>query len=126
MKNGAETILVAEDEPLVRAMIATALRDRGYNILEGANGAEALHVARSYSAGEIQLLLSDITMPRMDGITLARRFRKMFPNAKIILMSGYTDEQDLLQAIPDPSIGFLPKPFSLQELAEKVREMLDQ
>jgi two-component system, cell cycle sensor histidine kinase and response regulator CckA len=126
MRNGAETILVAEDELLVRTMIATALRARGYNVLEGANGAEALQVAQEYGAGKIQLLLSDITMPLMDGIALARQFRNMSPDVKILLMSGYTHEPELVEAIPDPGIGFLPKPFSIQELAEKVREVLDQ
>ena len=126
MRNGAETILVAEDELLVRTMITTALRDRGYNVLEEANGVEALQVAQEYDAGGIQLLLSDITMPRMDGIALARQFRNMFPDAKILLMSGYTHEPELLQTIPDPRVGFLAKPFSLQELAERVCAALDQ
>jgi CheY-like chemotaxis protein len=103
MRNGAETILVAEDELLVRTMIATALRTRGYNVLEGANGAEALQVAQEYGAGKIQLLLSDITMPLMDGIALARQFRNMSPDVKILLMSAYTHEPELVEAIPNLS-----------------------
>jgi two-component system, cell cycle sensor histidine kinase and response regulator CckA len=124
--NGLETILLAEDEPLVRAMIATALRDRGYNVLEASNGAEALQVAQEHAAGEIQLLLSDIAMPQMNGIELARRFQDIFPDAKIMLMSGFTEEPEVRRTFPDPGIGFLPKPFLLQELAEKVREVLNQ
>jgi two-component system cell cycle sensor histidine kinase/response regulator CckA len=126
MQNRLETILLAEDEPLVRAMIATALRDRGYNVLETANGLEALQVAQEYDPEEIQLLLSDITMPQMDGVELAGRFRNMFPDAKILLMSGYAEEPDIRRAIPDPSVEFLPKPFLLQELMNKVREVLNQ
>jgi two-component system cell cycle sensor histidine kinase/response regulator CckA len=126
MQNGQETILLAEDEPLVRAMIATSLRDRGYNVLEAANGIEALQMAQEQVAGEIHLLLSDVTMPQMNGIELARQFRDRFPNAKIVLMSGYTEEPDLLRTILDPTIEFLLKPFSLQEPAEKVREVLNQ
>ncbi len=126
MQNRLETILLAEDEPLVRAMIATALLDRGYNVLETANGLEALQVAQEYDLEEIQLLLSDITMPQMDGVELAGRFRNMFPDAKILLMSGYAEEADIRRAIPDPSVEFLPKPFLLQELMNKVREVLNQ
>lgn len=126
MRNELETILLAEDEPLVRAMIATALRNRGYNVLEAANGLEALQIAQEQVAGEIQLLLSDITMPQMNGIELARQFREIFPNVKIVLMSGYVEDPELQIAILDPRIEFLSKPFSLQELADKVREVLSQ
>jgi two-component system, cell cycle sensor histidine kinase and response regulator CckA len=125
MRGRTETILLAEDEPLVRSMVVTVLRDQGYNVLETTNGAEALQVAQEHSAGEIQLLLSDIVMPGMNGIELARRFRDLFPGVRILLMSGYTDELDLRGALPDPSIEFLPKPFSPQELAEKVRQVLE-
>lgn len=126
MQSRAETILLAEDEPLVRAMVVAVLRDQGYNVLETTNGAEALQVAQEHATAEIQLLLSDIVMPRMNGIELARRFREMFPDNRILLMSGYADEPDLRQALPDPTIEFLPKPFTPQELAEKVREVLDR
>jgi two-component system, cell cycle sensor histidine kinase and response regulator CckA len=124
MQGRTETILLAEDEPLVRTMVVTVLRDQGYNVLETANGVEALQAAQEHPAGEIQLLLSDIVMPGMNGIELARRFRDRFPGVRILLMSGYTDEPDLRQALPDPSIEFLPEPFSAQELAEKVRQAL--
>jgi two-component system cell cycle sensor histidine kinase/response regulator CckA len=126
MQNEAETILLAEDEPLVRAMIATSLRDRGYNVLESTDGFEALQMAEEYTTGQIQLLLSDVTMPRMDGVELARRFRDMFPDTKVLLMSASTAESEIQRAIPDPTIRFLPKPFLLRELAERVREVLDQ
>ena len=126
MQSGRESILLAEDEPLVRGMIATSLRNLGYNVLEASDGAEALQLAQEFPAGDIQLLLSDVVMPRMNGIELSRRFRDMFPDAKILLMSGYTEEADIQGAISDSSIAFLPKPFSLHELAEKVREVLNQ
>jgi two-component system cell cycle sensor histidine kinase/response regulator CckA len=126
MQSGRESILLAEDEPLVRAMIATSLRNLGYNVLEASDGAEALQLAQEFPAGDIQLLLSDIVMPRMNGIELSRRFRDMFPDTKILLMSGYTEEMDIQGAISDSGIAFLPKPFSLHELAEKVREVLDE
>jgi CheY-like chemotaxis protein len=127
MQNRTETILLAEDEPLVRAMVVAVLRDQGYNVLEATNGAEALQIAQEHAAaGDIQLLLSDIVMPQMNGIELATRFMAMFPDARILLMSGYTDEPDLRRALPDPNIGFLPKPFTPRELAERVREMLER
>ena len=65
-------------------------------------------------------------MPQMDGVQLAGRFRNMFPDAKILLMSGYAEEPDTRRAIPDPSVEFLPKPFLLQELMNRVREVLNQ
>jgi two-component system, cell cycle sensor histidine kinase and response regulator CckA len=125
MLNRTEIILLAEDEPLVRAMVVAVLRDQGSNVLKTANGAEALQVAQEHAVEEIQLLLSDIVMPRMNGIDLARRFREMVPDTRILLMSGYADEPDLRQALPDLTIEFLPKPFTPQELAEKLREVLD-
>jgi two-component system, cell cycle sensor histidine kinase and response regulator CckA len=125
VRNRAEIILLAEDEPLVRTMVAAVLRDQRYNVLETTDGAEALQVTQEHTAGEIRLLLSDIVMPRMNGIELARRFREMYPDTRILLMSGYADEPDLRQALPDPTIEFIPKPFTPQELAEKVREVLD-
>jgi CheY-like chemotaxis protein len=79
MQNRIQTILLAEDEPLVRSMVVTVLQDLGYNVLETTNGVEALQAAQSRTAEEIQLLLSDIAMPRMNGIELGRRFRAMSP-----------------------------------------------
>ncbi len=123
--NGTETILLVEEEPPVRAVVATALRDLGYNILEAANGLEALQIAQEHTAGEIQVLISDIVMPQMDGVELAMHFTGLFPDAKILLMSGYTDEPDVQQVISYSSIEFLLKPFALQELVQKVRDVMN-
>jgi two-component system cell cycle sensor histidine kinase/response regulator CckA len=119
-----QTILVAEDKALVRDMVVAALQNQGYNVLEAANGAEALQVAQQYTAGAIQLLVSDIVMPQMDGIELAKHFRGLFPDAKVLLITGYFDEPNIRQAVPDPSVALLLKPFMLEELVQKVREAL--
>jgi two-component system, cell cycle sensor histidine kinase and response regulator CckA len=119
-------ILVAEDKALVRAMMVTALQTQGYNILEAADGAEILQVAQQYTDDAIRLLVSDIVMPQMNGIELAKHFRGLFPEAKILLITSYTDQSIILKAVPDSSVEFLLKPFMLQELVQKVREMLNK
>jgi CheY-like chemotaxis protein len=122
--NETETILLAEDEPMVRAIVATTLRDQDYTILEATNGVEALQVAQEHTAAGIQLLISNIVMPQMDGIELATRFRGLFPDAKILLITGYIDEPNIQQAVSDTSIEFLLKPVTPQALVQKVREVL--
>lgn len=126
MIQGTKTILVTEDEPLVRNMITMLLSSRGYAVLEACNGLEALQVAREHSHTEIDLLLTDVAMPKMDGIQLVREFRSAFPNTKIILMSGYTDESKLQHVTDESDITFLEKPFPIQTLEEKVRDLLGQ
>jgi two-component system, cell cycle sensor histidine kinase and response regulator CckA len=126
MTQGTKTILVAEDEPLVRNMITMLLQGRGYAVLEAGNGLEALQVAREHSHAEIDLLLTDVAMPQMDGIQLVREFRNAFPNTKIILMSGYTGESKLQYVTDESDITFLEKPFPIQSLEEKVRDLLGQ
>jgi CheY-like chemotaxis protein len=123
--NGAVTVLVAEDEPLVRAIVTTTLREQDYSILEAANGVEALEIAQEHTAAGVQLLISNIVMPQMDGIELAMHFRDLFPDAKILLITGYIDEPNIQQAVPDSSIEILLKPFTPQALVQKVREMLN-
>lgn len=123
---GTETVLLAEDEPSVRAVVASALRKLGYTVLEAANGEKALRVAREHAGKEIHLLLTDVVMPRMSGKTLAEQLRTERPNMKMLFMSGYTNESIVSHGVPDLSIGFLQKPFSSTVLAGKVREVLDK
>jgi CheY-like chemotaxis protein len=117
------TVLVVEDDRALRALMVRSLSAKGYRALEASDGIEALE--QLAAEPDIELVVTDIVMPRMNGIDLARRFREMFPDTRILLMSGYADEPDLRQALPDPTIEFLPKPFTPQELAEKLREVLD-
>ena len=116
----SQTIILAEDELMVRTMAATILREEGYDVLESSNGEEALQVANQREGRKINLLLSDIRMPRMNGIYLYQQFRSHYPGVPVLLMSGYTDE-----SIPR-SASFLPKPFTPTKLAEKVRAVLLQ
>ena len=116
---GTGTILLVEDEPMVRTVAERALTRHGYTVLTADNGEEALEIARP-RASEIDLLISDVVMPMMDGPTMVREARKTHPDLPILFMSGYAEEQ-LRKSIDIANVAFLPKPFSVQELAEAVR-----
>ena len=122
---GTETILLAEDEPLVRTMVSRVLRGQGYNVVEAAEGEEALRLAGNSSNGSINLLLADVVMPKLGGIALAKQVCAMFPETKVLLVSGYTKDTIRQQNGAQPDIPFLEKPFSPPALAIKVREVLD-
>ena len=122
---GVGTILLVEDEDAVRLFGSRALRNKGYRVLEAADGERALDVVNQALAdGEkIDLILSDVIMPGMDGPTLVQILRQELPGVKVILMSGYAE--DAARAIEsDASLNFLPKPFSLAGLAGKVKDVL--
>jgi CheY-like chemotaxis protein len=122
---GSETILVAEDEASVRKIVVRAMKSFGYQVLEAGNGFEAIQQAWKYK-GTIHLLLTDTVMPRMNGKELSDALKKARPEMKVIFMSGYTREVLSQQGTIDPSIHLVQKPFSNEELAERVREVLDQ
>nr|WP_260484542.1 response regulator [Sphingomicrobium flavum] len=118
---GSGTILLVEDEPMVRTVAERALTRHGYEVLTATNGEEALEILER---GEvIDLLVSDVVMPLMDGPTMGREARKDRPDLPILFMSGYAEEQ-LRKSIDIDNVNFLPKPFSVQELAEAVRDVL--
>jgi len=123
--NGKETILLVEDEPMIRSLCMRVLYDNGYIVLEAANGEEALRLVQSHPAGMIDLLLTDVVMPRMGGIELAGCLRESRPDIKILLTSGYTDEAPILACSPNDNIPFLQKPFLPSVLLSQVREVLD-
>ena len=126
LPQGKETVLLAEDEPLVRSMVATVLRDRGYSVLETANGAEALGVVQKHDGEDIQLLLTDVVMPQMSGTELAEQIWATHPDIKVLFTSGYTgDSISSVNNYPKSS-NFLPKPYLPEALVVKVREVLDQ
>jgi two-component system, cell cycle sensor histidine kinase and response regulator CckA len=119
---GEGTILLVEDEEGLRALNARGLASRGYTVLEAGNGVEAIDVLEK-SDRPVDLVVSDVVMPEMDGPTLARELRKRNPNLKIILVSGYA--QDAFQHLPEPGeFEFLPKPFTLKQLVAAVKETL--
>ncbi len=118
---GTGTILLVEDEPMVRTVAERALTRHGYQVLSATNGEEALELLEG--GDEIALLISDVVMPLMDGPTMVREARKTRPDLPILFMSGYAEEQ-LRKSIDIANVAFLPKPFSVQDLAEAVRNAL--
>ena len=119
---GTGTILLVEDEDAVRVFSARALRNKGYQVLEAKNGEAAMQQIGT-DGSRIDLLITDVVMPQMDGPTLARHVRKMRPEMKVIFISGYAE--DRLGEIDGVEVAhFLPKPFSLKQLASKVKEVI--
>jgi two-component system cell cycle sensor histidine kinase/response regulator CckA len=122
---GAETILLVEDEDAVRSFSARVLRNKGYEVLEANSGEAALDVFKNQKE-TIDLLITDVVMPRMDGPSLVRQVRETRPELKVIFISGYTEDAFRQRLGEDGGIEFLPKPFSLKQLAAKVREVLSE
>src|SRR6202142_3939245 len=120
---GSETVLVVEDQEAVRRLARTALESYGYAVLEAANGQDALLMIERHT-GRIDLLLSDVVMPGMTGPELAVRLRTSWPEIKVLCMSGYTAEAPSVWGMEGSSVAFIPKPFTPDALATKVREVL--
>jgi PAS domain S-box-containing protein len=121
---GNETILLAEDDPAVREMTQAVLRRLGYNVLAAADGHKALELLRSRS-GPLDLLLSDVIMPEMNGRVLAEYALRELPGIRILFVSGYTDDVLGPEGVLEPNVHLLPKPFTPQSLARAVRAALD-
>jgi len=124
LPRGGETILVVEDENDLRTLMAQALNRQGYKTLEAANGEEGLLLFDKYRQ-EINLVVTDVVMPRMTGFELTDLLLPLYPQMKVIYISGYPDNPDLQQRNLNPDANFIPKPFSLEDLATKVRRVLD-
>jgi two-component system cell cycle sensor histidine kinase/response regulator CckA len=120
---GSACILLVEDEDAVRTFSTRALMNKGYEVEAADNGVSALNLLEGMKDRKIDLLITDVMMPDMDGPTLAQRLRQDNPKLKIIFMSGYTE--DKLKDHMGENITFLPKPFTLKQLALKVKEALD-
>ncbi|NLH47193.1 MAG: response regulator [Myxococcales bacterium] len=124
LPTGTETILLAEDDPLVLDMTLKIIKHLGYRVHYARNGAEALALGEKYGSS-IQLLMTDVIMPLMNGKELAERLTKAFPHIKVLFTSGYTDDVIGHHGILEDGINFLPKPFTPRLLAQKLREELD-
>jgi two-component system cell cycle sensor histidine kinase/response regulator CckA len=124
MAAGSETVLVVEDEDVVRIIVERILRNAGYRVLAAGNGDEALMLAEQHG-GRIDLLLTDVMMPRMSGPQLAERIAARWTGLETLYMSGYADNAILQSGMLNPGMRFLDKPFSAAELTRKVREALD-
>jgi two-component system cell cycle sensor histidine kinase/response regulator CckA len=122
---GEDTILLVEDEDAVRSFAARALRMRGYTVLEASGGEAALDIVRS-RASTIDLLVTDVVMPNMDGPTLVRAARGLRPDMRVIFMSGYAEDAFRRNEEKVEELHFLPKPFGLKQLVAKVKEVLSE
>ncbi|MEQ8735050.1 MAG: PAS domain-containing protein [Rhodospirillaceae bacterium] len=120
--SGSGTVLLVEDEDAVRVFAARALKNKGYDVLEARTGEQAMEMLQEGTP--LDLLITDMMMPGMDGGTLARFVRVERPEVRIILISGYSEEVARGDVVDSPDIHFLPKPFSLGQLATKVKDVL--
>jgi len=121
---GTETILVVEDETTVRELARELLEMNGYKVLEAAHGEEALRICRAHD-GPIHLMLTDVVMPQMNGHELAETLAPLRPGMKVLYMSGYSEASGVLRDILTSKTIFLRKPFTPNDLAEKVRALLN-
>ena len=122
--DGSETVLVAEDEEAVRQIIEKALQARGYRVMVARDGSEALALATRH-AGQIDLLVTDVVMPDMNGRELSQRLTRVRPRIRTLYLSGYTDDAILHHGVLEEGVAFLQKPFSLGALARKVRDVIE-
>jgi CheY-like chemotaxis protein len=121
---GSETVLLVEDEAALRNLAQEILRDQGYKVIAAGSGREALELAGSHKA-PIDLLVTDVVMPGMDGRELADRLGPVHPETRCLFMSGYTDDAVVRRGVREEGMPFLQKPFTIDALALKVREVLD-
>jgi CheY-like chemotaxis protein len=121
---GTETILLVEDEEAIRELARIALQSYGYTLLEAPDGEDALRVGSAHST-PIDLLVTDVVMPKMSGPELAERLQKVHPEMQVLYISGYTDDAIVRHRIVADGVAFLHKPFVPTTLARKVREVLD-
>jgi two-component system cell cycle sensor histidine kinase/response regulator CckA len=125
LTGGSETILLVEDDELVRLLVRQTLLDSGYTVLETGNGEQARQVCSEHQ-GPIHLMLTDVVMPGgLNGPQLAKELTSLCPQLKVLFMSGYTDNAIAHYGVLDPAIAFLPKPFTPVDLLRKVREVLE-
>ena len=124
-RHGHELILLVEDEESVRSMTRMVLQEFGYEVIEAADGEEALTLSERHE-GPIPLLLTDLVMPRLSGRLLAERLALTRPATRVLYMSGYTDDMVVHQGVDSASADFVQKPFTIDDLARKVREVLDR
>ena len=122
---GSETVLLVEDEESVRQLVRETLESKGYKVLEADHGEAALHMVSGHS-GRIDMLITDVVMPGMSGRQLSAQLCSSYPHTKVLYLSGYTEDAIAHEGVLDSGTAFLQKPFTLQMLARKVREVLDE
>ncbi len=122
---GSETVLVVDDEPLVRSLVSRVLTGLGYTVLEASNGQQALALVAQHIA-EVDVVVSDVVMPVMGGVELRQRLWEQFPAVPVVLMSGFGLEELAQKGVVTRSTALLSKPFSSAELSAKIRELVDR
>jgi len=122
---GTETILLVEDEPTILRMTRMMLERKGYSVLPAATPAEAVDLAKTH-AEKIHLLMSDVVMPEMNGRDLAGQITNLYPDIRLLFMSGYTSNVIAHHGVLDDGVAFIQKPFSMADMTAKVREVLDK
>jgi two-component system, cell cycle sensor histidine kinase and response regulator CckA len=121
---GTAHILLVEDEDAVRMFAARALKDKGYEVMEASNGQEAIQIAKQNNI-EIDLIITDVVMPGMDGPQMINEIRQFMPSVKVVFISGYAEDSFRKKLNNEENIHFLPKPFNLKDLALKVKDILN-
>lgn len=119
-----KTVLIVDDEPSVLRVASKVLRRDGYEILEALSGDEALRMAAEHD-GDIHLLLTDVVMPGLGGRELGARFREQHPSTALLFMSGYPEDEVLLQGVRVAEVNYISKPFTVAGLRDKVRDVLN-
>lgn len=122
---GGETVLLVEDEPMLLDLTQAMLKRLGYTVITAGTPGEAIRLASEH-AGEIDLLITDVVMPEMNGRDLAKRLLSLYPNLKRLFISGFTADVIVHRGILEEGVNFLQKPFAMVDLAEKVRKALDK
>ncbi|HEU5040926.1 MAG TPA: response regulator, partial [Gemmatimonadales bacterium] len=125
LPGGTETLLLVEDEAAVRSSARRLLERHGYAVLEARHGADALRIVEE-GPGEVDLVLTDVVMPEMGGRELVERLRARRPSLKVLFMSGYTEKSITPDGVMPPHTGFVEKPFTVEQLLRRLREILDQ
>jgi two-component system cell cycle sensor histidine kinase/response regulator CckA len=120
---GSETVLLVEDEESVRELVRDTLTSKGYSVIEAPNGEAGLRVSEEHK-GIIDMLITDVVMPGMSGRELAKRVTATRPHIKVLFLSGYTEDAIIHEGVLEPGTAFLQKPFTLQILSRKVRDVL--
>jgi|SRR5687768_11043368 len=122
--SATETLLVVENDAAILNLLRMALRKNGYTVLTAESGSEALAIVREHT-GSIDLLITDVVMPEMDGPELVRQALPLRPEMRTLFMSGYLDDALGDHGLPPGNVNFIQKPFSPRVIAQKVREILD-
>jgi CheY-like chemotaxis protein len=124
VSGGKETILLVEDDEGVRGLALRCLKKQGYQVLTATDGKDALQVVKSHP-GPLDLVLTDVVMPKLGGPEMVRQLKADSPDLKVLYMSGYTDDAVVRHGLIEAEVAFIQKPYTPQELSQKVRQILD-